>query len=276
MSSAKKLDANRRNALASTGPRTPEGKTAVAANAVTHGLRAKKSVLYFESPFDFQQLCTDLYHEWQPATPTEANLVEQMAIAQFKLARLEANLSGSFYQSKLMLVTACEDGYKAENGAIRPPDVISAHEQKAHSLINGLSQHIARVERAWFNAMQMLERFQERREKRALRKPDSAETHMDSSVSSNRSEPPSMDRVAAASQQQPAIAAVTPQQIPARAIAAVASLQMAGARPAATCLLPGSIKNDKQSHRCGESSTASEGRAAAANGLRIIEAAPPS
>jgi hypothetical protein len=251
MSSAKKLDANRRNALASTGPRTPEGKTAVAANAVTHGLRAKKSVLYFESPFDFQQLCTDLYHEWQPATPTEANLVEQMAIAQFKLARLEANLSGSFYQSKLMLVTACEDGYKAENGAIRPPDVISAHEQKAHSLINGLSQHIARVERAWFNAMQTLQRFQERREKRALCKSDSAETHMDSSVSSDRSEP-SMDRVAAASQQQPAIAAVTPQQIPARAIAAVASLQMAGPRSAATGLLPESIKMTNKATAAGK------------------------
>ena len=107
-----------------------------------------------------------------------------MAIAQFKLARLEANLSGSFYQSKLMLVTACEDSYKAENGAIRPPDVISAHEQKAHSLINGLSQHIARVERAWFNAMETLQLLQERREKRALRQPVSSteSLSMDSSL----------------------------------------------------------------------------------------------
>ena len=103
MSSEKKLDANRRNALASTGPRTPEGKAAVAVNAVTHGLRAKKSVLYSEDPLEFHQLCMDLHQEWQPATPTEANLLEQMAVAQFKLARLESLLSSSFHQSWLLL-----------------------------------------------------------------------------------------------------------------------------------------------------------------------------
>ena len=38
--SQKRLDANRRNAQKSTGPRTPEGKAKASANAAAHGLSA--------------------------------------------------------------------------------------------------------------------------------------------------------------------------------------------------------------------------------------------
>jgi hypothetical protein len=37
------LEANRKNAEKSTGPKTPEGKQAVATNAVKHGLFARDS-----------------------------------------------------------------------------------------------------------------------------------------------------------------------------------------------------------------------------------------
>src|SRR2546423_175598 len=108
MSSLKQVEANRRNAQASTGPRTTAGKTAIAANAVTHGLRAKKALLYFESCAAFDQLCRELTQEWQPQTPTECALVEDMAVARLKLVRLESNLSHSFYQSFVMKCAANE------------------------------------------------------------------------------------------------------------------------------------------------------------------------
>jgi len=38
MASQKQIDANRRNAERSTGPRTPEGKAIVKNNALKHGL----------------------------------------------------------------------------------------------------------------------------------------------------------------------------------------------------------------------------------------------
>ncbi len=45
MTSDKKAEANRRNALKSTGPRTPEGRNAVRLNALRHGLLSREVLL---------------------------------------------------------------------------------------------------------------------------------------------------------------------------------------------------------------------------------------
>src|SRR6266403_4689437 len=89
MATIKQIEANRRNALKSTGPRTPEGKAAVKLNALRHGLRARTVVLPHENSEDFQQLCDDLETEWNPASRSEQFYVEQMAISQWKLTRIE-------------------------------------------------------------------------------------------------------------------------------------------------------------------------------------------
>jgi len=50
----KRLAANRRNALKSTGPRTKEGKARASMNALKHGLRASSlAVPYLEDPEDW-------------------------------------------------------------------------------------------------------------------------------------------------------------------------------------------------------------------------------
>lgn len=45
LTSVKQIEANRRNALHSTGPTTPEGKQASRLNALKHGLRAKNVII---------------------------------------------------------------------------------------------------------------------------------------------------------------------------------------------------------------------------------------
>src|SRR5260221_6212037 len=58
-------------------------------NALRHGLRARTVVLPAENSEEFHQLCNDLETEWQPQSRTEHFYVEQMAISQWKLTRVE-------------------------------------------------------------------------------------------------------------------------------------------------------------------------------------------
>jgi hypothetical protein len=96
MATEQQIQANRRNALRSTGPITPEGKAAVRLNALRHGMRARGILLPGESPEEYHRLCADLESDWQPQNRTEQLLVEQMAVAQWKLARLEVGERGIF------------------------------------------------------------------------------------------------------------------------------------------------------------------------------------
>ena len=89
MATVKQIEANRLNALKSTGPKTPEGKAVTKLNALRHGLRARTVVLPAEKSEDFHQLCNDLEAEWQPQSRTEQFYVEQMAVSQWKLTRVE-------------------------------------------------------------------------------------------------------------------------------------------------------------------------------------------
>ena len=89
MATLKQFEANRRNSQKSTGPKTPEGKSAVSMNALRHGLRARTVVLPGENPTEFHQLCDDLQAEWTPQSRTEQFYVEQMAVSQWKLTRME-------------------------------------------------------------------------------------------------------------------------------------------------------------------------------------------
>ena len=57
-----KVDANRRNAQKSTGPRTEEGKRRSRLNGVTHGSRAETLVLLDEDP----QALEDRRAAWVP------------------------------------------------------------------------------------------------------------------------------------------------------------------------------------------------------------------
>ena len=50
MISDKQLEANRQNALQSTGPTTSEGVQAVKSNAIRHGLRSVQTVVLGEDP----------------------------------------------------------------------------------------------------------------------------------------------------------------------------------------------------------------------------------
>ena len=54
MTSVRQIEANRRNALASTGPKTESGKQRASQNAVRHGLTAETVIVPLEDTDDHQ------------------------------------------------------------------------------------------------------------------------------------------------------------------------------------------------------------------------------
>jgi hypothetical protein len=151
--SEKQREANRRNALLSTGPVTAGGKAAVRLNALRHGLRARTILLPGENAAEYQQLCNDLESDWQPQNRTQQLLVEQMAVAQWKLARLEVGERSIFTQP------------------------MPAERQMA--LLDRFSSQRNRLERSFAKAMSQLEHLQKTRparQEQPVTKQDSAAT----------------------------------------------------------------------------------------------------
>jgi len=80
MSTPEQISANRANSQKSTGPKTEAGKSASSQNSWQHGLTfGVFRVLEREDQSRYETLLHQLRGEYNPATPTEAILVERMA-----------------------------------------------------------------------------------------------------------------------------------------------------------------------------------------------------
>ena len=91
MATIKQIRANRRNAKLSTGPKTQAGKDRVRFNALVHGLRAESAVIPGEDQAKFDQHLARLSAAWMPQDDMEKSLVEDIAVTQWKLARIDRN-----------------------------------------------------------------------------------------------------------------------------------------------------------------------------------------
>jgi hypothetical protein len=158
------LEANRRNAQLSTGPRTAEGKAAVSQNPVTHGLRARHAVLLIENRAEFTRLCVEMYDEWNPLSPTEIHLVEDMAVTRWKQRRLELLESNCYLQMEQTHI-AYKDPmeFRTEKGTIRLPNFVHKQEENCVRMLNTIQRHQARLERSYYRALEGLQRLQAKR-----------------------------------------------------------------------------------------------------------------
>jgi len=87
MSSLKQIAANRRNALKSTGPTTPEGKERSRRNAVRHGLTAETVIAAFEDAEDYQAFEAAVIADYDAETAVERELVLRLASVLWRLRR---------------------------------------------------------------------------------------------------------------------------------------------------------------------------------------------
>ena len=88
--SEKQIEANRRNALRSTGPRTPEGKARSSRNNLRHGLTGQVTVLPCEDREAHDAFCDRLIAGFNPQAPIEEQLAHSIAEDAWRLNRVVA------------------------------------------------------------------------------------------------------------------------------------------------------------------------------------------
>jgi hypothetical protein len=96
VTSDKQIEANRRNALKSIGPKTPQGKDAARLNALRHGLLAQEILLRGEDKDALRELSEGLRLELQPVGELENLLVERITSLLWRLRRLARVEAGIF------------------------------------------------------------------------------------------------------------------------------------------------------------------------------------
>jgi hypothetical protein len=96
MTSLKQIEANRINALKSTGPRTEEGKRISRANAFRHGLTADTVITALESAADYEVFAISILADYHPRSATERELVARLASVLWRLRRSTRIETGLF------------------------------------------------------------------------------------------------------------------------------------------------------------------------------------
>ncbi len=145
---------NRANAQHSTGPRTEAGKQRSSLNALRHGLTAASAVLPSEDAAAYETHRRQFFEEYQPATPTETQLVQELLDTSWRLNRiplLEADVL---------------------NRAANPPNEqarIDFDIVDAHRLINNLSIQGHRLSRQFQKTLDKLREIQADRRERERR-----------------------------------------------------------------------------------------------------------
>jgi hypothetical protein len=88
--SIRKVEANRQNALKSTGPKTTRGKTYSAKNAIKHGLFSGQMMDFLshgEDPTEYEEILNGLCVKYQPSGMAEKLEVERIALCWWRLKR---------------------------------------------------------------------------------------------------------------------------------------------------------------------------------------------
>jgi hypothetical protein len=87
MTSLRQIEANRRNAIRSTGPNTEEGKRRSRRNAVRHGLSAETVIEIVEDVEDYRAFEAAIIADYDAQTAVERELVLRLASLLWRLRR---------------------------------------------------------------------------------------------------------------------------------------------------------------------------------------------
>ncbi len=183
MTSQEQTEANRRNALKSTGPKSTKGKDRARLNALKHGLLAKDIVLPCEDEQDFEGLRRALITELRPEGTLEEQFAERIVACLWRLRRVYPIEAGILRWRSLML----EHNYATEEANGRGGESVTRAEQRRvaqdpgaafsndalyGNAIGKLSRYETAIERSLFRSLHALEQLQAARREREASAPE--------------------------------------------------------------------------------------------------------
>jgi hypothetical protein len=186
--SSRKIEANRRNALKSTGPRTQMGKKTVAKNALKHGFFSKWVLIPHpdgkEDPTEYQDFYAALREHYQPLDFLEELWVDKIACWSWRLRRLLRCESGQIaralaehsYEIKHKLSAAASG--ELELLALSSPEIDAITDHlflPPKEELDKLLRYEAMINKQLNHAIAELERLQRRRNGEAVPAPISVD-----------------------------------------------------------------------------------------------------
>jgi hypothetical protein len=136
VTSFRQFDANRRNALKSTGPATDAGKQRSRRNAVRHGLTAESVITTLEDEEDYKAFELSVTSGFNAPTAVERELVLRLASLLWRLRRATAIDTGLLQlQSKIMgaLANPQEPRTRVNGGICKGPIACNGGEPSPQS-----------------------------------------------------------------------------------------------------------------------------------------------
>ena len=130
MTSYRQIEANRRNALQSTGPKTEAGKQASRRNAIRHGLTAETVISALEDADDYKTFEAAVTADYEAQSAVERELVLRLASLLWRLRRALTIETGLFEIQTGQLHDYRDRRLFPDSGevidALRPPEPGSA------------------------------------------------------------------------------------------------------------------------------------------------------
>ena len=168
MTTDKQIEANRRNAQKSTGPKTDSGRNTSSMNALRHGLTAQNVTFSDEEAVHFEEFRKGIIADLSPQGALEKQLAERAVICWWRLNRV--------YSMEVEITKEREKS--ASNPFVSGPSFLGEKPGPGfiyESLIVGALQHLVRyesaLERSLQRALHDLQRIQARRRGEAVMAP---------------------------------------------------------------------------------------------------------
>src|SRR5215472_8031881 len=135
MTSIKQIEANRRNSLKSTGPKTEAGQGTSRRNALRHGLTAETVIGALEDIEDYKAFEAAITADYDAQSAVERELVLRLASLLWRLRRATTIETGLFeIQADQLRRQALPDSRDIIQPVFRRADSVSAHTASHNSI----------------------------------------------------------------------------------------------------------------------------------------------